>query len=170
MNNKLTPNELAFIALSNEYCQCIETVHQTGDRDTIVESMLKVLPRIYITATDLSLNGFDDDIDEFIDAALDENTYDMVRVMLSQLMAEDDVYLETFMEDMRYSDSPISATVSENLADLYQEFYNFVHGIQDVTTAVQRALIEACLVNFREYWGQTLCNVLRAMHSIRYTI
>ena len=41
-------------------------------------------------------------------------------------MAEEDIYLEVFLEDMKYSDTPISASVSENLADLYQEFFNLI--------------------------------------------
>ncbi len=40
-------------------------------------------------------------------------------------MGEDDVFLETFEEDMKYSDTPVAASVSESLADIFQPLYNF---------------------------------------------
>lgn len=169
MNDQLTPNALAFIALTNEYCHTLEHI---GDLQqlTLAQTMLKLLPRIYITAGDLAMAKRDVEDEGYISPSLDENTYDQLRLLIANIMGEDDVYLETMVEDMRYSDSPVSATVSENLADLYQEFFNFVHSVQDMPTEVQYGLIEACVANFREYWGQTLCNVLRALHNLYFAI
>lgn len=170
MSQELSPNALAFIALTNEYCHAIETAqpqepYRPLSNLQFVHSMLKLLPRIYIVATDLFDNK-GDWTDEFIESSLDENIYDQMRHKLSQIMCDDDVYLETNLDDMQYSDTPVSATISECLADLYQEFYNLVHAVQDIPTELQVNLIDACMYNFREYWGQTLCNVLRAMHTI----
>ena len=163
--NKLSPNELAFIALTNEYCQAIESAAD-HDRDSLVGAMTKLLPRIYITASDLDMNVM---TETFITSSLDEGAYDQVRDTLAQIMADEDVYLEVFLDDMKYSDTPISATVSENLADLYQEFYNLVQAVQYATSEDQSALIGLCYANFSDYWGQTLVNVLRALHNIKYT-
>ena len=154
---KLTPNELAFIALANEYCHALEHANECETRDQFVAQMLKLLPRLYITISD-------------IDSALDEDVYDLVRDRVAQIMAEEDIYLEVFMEDMKYSDTPISASVSENLADLYQEFFNLIHSIQDALTETQHEMLCQCKINFINYWGQTLCNVLRALNAIYYGI
>jgi hypothetical protein len=81
-------------------------------------------------------------------------------------MGETDVYLEVFEEDMKYSDTPIAVTVSENLADLYQEFFNLVYSVKDADTEAQTQLLHLCKENFKDYWGQTLCNVMRALHAI----
>lgn len=170
MSRELSPNALAFIALTNEYCHAIETIEPQESYNmesnlAFVHSMLKLLPRIYIVATDL-FDTKGDLTDEFIDSSLDENTYDLMRQKLSQVMGDDDAYLETNVNDMQFSDTPVTATVSENLADLYQEFYNLVHAVQDIPTELQVLLIDSCTYNFRSYWGQTLCNVLRALHTI----
>ncbi len=164
-NAKLKPNSLAFIALANEYCHAMESAIDM-EREQLVAHMLKLLPRLYIAASDLgeSLAYSEYDIEPY----LDEEAYDQVRDFLSQLMAEEDVYLEVFVEDMKYSDTPISATVSENLADLYQEFFNFIANVKDATTAVQQELLGIEKSNFGNYWGQTLCNVLRALNTIYY--
>lgn len=161
--DKLSPTSLAFIALTNEYCQLVENC---GDytREGLIEALVKLLPRIYITVTDLEPNL--EFFDAFISQTLDEPSYEMVRSGLSAIMGEDDVYLEVFLDDMKYSDTPIATSISENLADLYQEFYNLVASLRDLNTDEQRQILGMCKENFVEYWGQTLCNVLRALHSL----
>jgi hypothetical protein len=115
-NSKLSPSSLAFIALTNEYCQLAENSIDY-DRNGFVESMIKLLPRIYITIIDIEpeLELYGDPINQ----ALDEDTYNAVSGNISALMGEEDVYLEVFMKDMKYSDTPIATSISENLADLY---------------------------------------------------
>lgn len=161
---KLSPTSLAFIALTNEYCEIVENCADYS-REGFVDSMMKLLPRIYITVLDIEPNL--DFSDAFISQSLDEPTYEVVRGSISALMGEDDVYLEVFLEDMKYSDSPIATSISENLADLYQEFYNLVASLRDLNTEEQRHILSMCKENFSEYWGQTLCNVLRAIHSLK---
>ena len=54
MNNpqQLNPNSLSFIALTNEFCQVLEH-SDSASRGEFMDKMLKILPRIYIVATDL---------------------------------------------------------------------------------------------------------------------
>lgn len=162
---KLTPNELAFIALANEYCHALERVHECETRDQFVAQMLKLLPRLYITISDIEDDAYSE---EFIDSALEEDVYDLVSDRVAQIMGEEDIYLEVFLEDMKYSDTPISASISENLADLYQEFFNLIHSVQDALTETQHEMLCQCKINFINYWGQTLCNVLRALNKAFY--
>ena len=72
------------------------------------------------------------------------------------------------MDDMKYSDTPLSSSISENLADIYQALYNLVAGVKDATTEAANEVIANCKADFETYWGQTLCNVLRALHSLRF--
>ncbi|MBR1882094.1 MAG: DUF5063 domain-containing protein [Muribaculaceae bacterium] len=166
---KLSPNELAFIALANEYCEAIELALNQGEASALADKMLRMLPRIYIVTSDLPVT---DDAwrESYIEPTLTEQRYDSVRDALSAVLAEDDVYLEVMVEDMKYSDTPIATSISENLADLYQEFYNFVNSIADLPTSMQQELVAACVDNFYQYWGQTLCNVTRALHFSFKTI
>ena len=163
--DKLTPNELAFIALANEYCHALERANENESRDQFVAQMLKLLPRLYITVGDIEDNTYSE---EFIDPALEEDVYDLVRHRIEEIMAEEDMYLEVFLEDMKYSDTPIAVSISENLADLYQEYFNLIHSIQDALTETQHEMLCQCKINFINYWGQTLCNVLRALNAVYY--
>ena len=69
----MTTNAITFIGLCNEYCIAVENAHQS-ERDEFIDLMLKLLPRLYITATDLaSAPGGDADEDVFLVEALDED-------------------------------------------------------------------------------------------------
>lgn len=164
--NILSRNSLSLIAMANEYCHDIESTLEK-DREEFVTAMLKLLPRIYIVITDVEDKEDNNELD-YIDSYLYEDTYNNVRENVYRLMGEDDVYLEVFEEDMKYSDTPIATTISENLADIYQELYNFLMTLQNVPTEVATNLIYVLKDNFKSYWGQTLVNVMRALHSLKY--
>lgn len=165
-NISLSPNSLAFIALANEYCHALENIFDYDDRQAFVAEILRLLPRLYMSVSDIKP---DENTDSFIDSYLDENDYDNVRDNISRMMADEDIYLEVFMDDMKYSDTPIGTSVSENLADIYQPLYNFVATVKDATDETITEAIAAIKTDFTTYWGQTLCNVLRALHSVYYT-
>lgn len=162
---QLAPNSLAFIALANEYCSAIEKYQEMAKEDFMVQ-MLRLLPRIYIAANDINIESSPDGY--YIEPYLDEDVYDHLRTGIAAVMAEDDVFLETFEEDMKYSDTPVAATISESLADLYQEFYNLVASVRDMTTEATNSILITCKEDFATFWGQTLCNVLRALHCAYY--
>ncbi|MCH4155901.1 MAG: DUF5063 domain-containing protein [Muribaculaceae bacterium] len=166
-NEALSTNSIALIALANEYCHAIETIEEAEEPEAFIASMLKMLPRIYITASDVT-TAIDEDESYYVESYLDETTYDQVRSHIAEMMGDEDTYLEVFEEDMKYSDTPIAVTVSESLADIYQDLYNFVAAVKDAPTEAQQEIIGQCKQNFDNYWGQTLCNVLRALHNIRY--
>nr|MBD5376500.1 DUF5063 domain-containing protein [Bacteroides sp.] len=164
----LTPGMLAFIALANEYCQALEKARDT-ERDTFVATMLRLLPRLYMTATDLNIVlDIDQEDDAVLDQILDEDTYNAVRDGVAALMGGDDVFLETFEEDMKYSDTPIGASISENLADIFQVLYNSTEMVKEAPVERIPAILQAVKEDFENYWSQTLCNVLRPLNHIRY--
>lgn len=162
----LNTNSIAFIGLCNEYCVALENARES-ERDEFIDRMLHLLPRLYIMATDLSVNIVEEE-EPYIDSALDEDYYESVRRNVENLMGEDDVYLEVFEDDMKYSDTPVSASISEGLADLFQVMFNFLATVRDTTDEVAGLAIIAMRDDFRAYWSATLCNVLRALNHLAY--
>lgn len=167
MENSLNTNSIAFIGLCNEYCVCVQNAPDT-ERGEFIDSMLRLLPRLYISATDLrpAIEEMDD-MDAYLESCLDEDSYEAVRRNMEALMEADDVYLEVFEEDMKYSDTPVSASISEGLADIFQVTYNFIQTIRDATDETVNIAINAIRDDFRSYWSATLCNVLRAINHIK---
>lgn len=162
----LNTNAIAFIGLCSEYCNVLENARES-EPEEFTESMLKLLPRLYIAATDLSVSYIEDE-EPYLDSFLDEDYYESVRRAVETLMGEHDVYLEVFEEDMKYSDTPVSASISEGLADIFQVLYNFINTVKDSTDEVTAIALLAVRDDFRSYWSATLCNVLRALNHLAY--
>lgn len=160
----LSNNILAFIALSNEYCHAIENA-SSSSKDDFVNNMLRILPRIYISANDLASPAMISEA-SYIPASLDEDYYESMRRAMEALLGEDDTYLEVFESDMKYSDTPIAASISEELADIFQVLYNFVENVKDAPEGVILDSIDAVKEDFKLYWSQTLCNVMRPLNAI----
>lgn len=165
----LAPNTLAFMALSNEYCHALETVAEKSP-DEFVVLMTRLLPRIYMTAADLTRSAVAlGDDDACIDRVLDENHYEAVRASVSAAMGGEDVYLEVFEEDMKYSDTPVTASLSEGLTDIFQVLYDFLETVRDAPDEIIDAAVMAVKEDFEAYWSAKLCNVMRPLNALRYS-
>lgn len=161
----LTNNTLTLMALCNEYCKAIETASQT-ERNDFINNMLRLIPRIYITTQSIEpgvMGGYGDLVD-----ALTEDVYDSLRSAMSALLGEDDTYLDVFVEDMKYSDTPIALSLSEGLADIYQSAYNYLETCRDAVDDIIDEATEAFYNQFTTYISQAMCNVLRPLNSLRY--
>ncbi|MCM1297149.1 MAG: DUF5063 domain-containing protein [Muribaculaceae bacterium] len=159
-------NSIAFIGLCSEYCQALEGARE-ADRDEFTEHMLHLLPRLYVAATDLSINMIEEE-EPYIDSALDEDYYESIRRNLETLFGPDDVYLEVFEENMKYSDTPVSASISEGLTDIFQSTYNFLSMVRNAPDEIVGLGLIAMRDEFRSYWSMTLCNVMRALNNLAY--
>jgi len=163
---KLSNNTLAFIALANEYCAACENVPKT-EPTAFVASMLRLLPRIYIAATDIVADTVEMPGD--IRAVLDEDTYNAVSDGIRAVMGGNDTYLEVFEEDMKYSDTPIGASIAEGLADIFQVLYDFLETVRTAPNELINDAMYAVRDSFDQYWAQTLTNVLRALNAVKYS-
>lgn len=165
---ELAPNSLAFIALCNEYCCAVENCRESQPADFIA-SMLRLLPRIYIVASDLKPAPLMEDTDPYIESYLDEDYYESLRREIENLLGPDDVYLEVFEEDMKYSDTPIGMSVAEGVCDVFQVLYNFISMVRDAPEDIVNMALHAVRADFKVYWSQRLCNLLRPLNHIRYS-
>lgn len=162
---KLSNNALAVMALASEYCRALELAGNM-EPHVFVDKMTHLLPRIYMAVTDLPRTDADEPEYMFGANHLDETAYDRVRQQIASLLGEDDTYLDTFVEDMKYSDTPICATVSEGLADIFQVLYNFVEDVRNADVESTFNHLGMLRADFCEYWSQVLCNVMRPLNDI----
>lgn len=173
---KLGANSISFIALCHRYCVTLESLadESPADADGFCRTMLYLLPRLYMTAFDLRRDDDDNPAADYRDAdsgdsiseVLDEDSYMAVRERVAAVMGSHDTFLETNVEDMRYSDTPIAASVSECLADIYQSAYNFVATARVVPSDMLPELLADMKTQFRDYWSEALCNVLRVLNGL----
>ncbi len=157
---------LEFVTVAVQYCTFLETAHEK-QKEEFTDTTLKLLPLLYLKG---ALCPKFDSLDEYDEpfAFVTQENYDIIRNNIACVMGEMDDYLDVFVEDMKYSDTPVLTTVSENLADIYQDLKNFVLAYRDGTDEERMKALSECKTNFENYWGQRLTNVMRALHEVRY--
>lgn len=163
MNRRL----ITLTSLSAEYCSACENAGEMEKKE-FIDRMLDLLPRIYWEFFDISADGIVmlEEFDYF-SSYVDEDYYESVRRQIETLLGPDDVFLETFEEDMKYSDTPIAASVGECLADIFQPLYNFISLVKESDGLSASEAYLSCREDFDSYWSQTLCNVMRALNAVR---
>lgn len=164
-STKLSNNALTVMALSSEYCRAVELAESTEPKE-FVDKMIHLLPRIYMAVCDLPEASFEEPDYMFGATHLDEAYYDQVCRNIAALLGEADTYLETFHEDMKYSDTPIAATISEGLSDIFQVLFNFVEDVRNAAPDDITEHLNGLRSDFTDYWSQTLCNVMRPLNEI----
>lgn len=158
-------NVIEFVTVAAETCGFLERI-ETLSRDEFVETSLKLLPLLYLKASLLPKCSYIDD--EELEFFVTEDVYELIRINVASVLAEKDDYLEVFLPEMRYSDTPIKKCVSEDFADIYQDLKNFVFIFQLGLNQTMNDALVRCKNNFAEYWGQRLVNSLRALHDIKF--
>ena len=159
---------LGVMQLAADYCATCENAREM-EKMEFIDRMLNLLPHIYWEFHDLSadvvaLGEFD-----YFSSYVDEDYYESIRRHIEALLGPDDVFLETFEEDMKYSDTPIAASIAESLADIFQPLFDFISITKDTDGDKMTEAYMQCKEDFESYWSQTLCNVLRALNHIKYS-
>ncbi len=155
---------LEITAVSAEYCTTLENASEFL-RSEFVDKILSLLPRIYMNFREF--NPIEGDENYYGQSYMEEDYYESVRRKIEGVMGAEDMFLETFVEDMKYSDTPIAVSVSECLADIFQPLYDFVSAVRESDGEGLTQAYMGCRDSFEEYWSQILCNVLGALNSIR---
>lgn len=158
-------NSLALVALARQYCAEIDnTVQNTVEREALLKMCVRLLPRLYIALSDLPDKEWD--TAGYISNVIEEDEYNAVRSRLQSILGEDDTYLEVFEEDMKYSETPIAASISEGLADIYQSMYNFTETVREAPEEVISEALEAVKDEFRTFLSGAICNVMRPINML----
>ncbi len=159
-------NVIEFVTVANEFCSWLENCPSMA-RSEFVDTGRKMLPLLYLKASVLPKSDAMLE-DDFLEKYVSEEEYQQITNQVLLKMGPYNDYLEVFTADMQHSEEPLTASISENLADVYQDVKDFLMSYRTAVTEIMNdALIE--LVNsFEEFWGQRLVNVLRAMHEIAF--
>ncbi len=158
-------NVIEFVTVGREFCNWLESFSEQS-REEFLDTSLKILPLLYLKAN--MLPKTEPILDDFVERFVTEEEYDQIRLQLKMKMGGFDEYLEVFTDEMRHSDIPLSSTVSENLADIYQDIKDFLMNYRLAITDIMNDALAEVINHFETYWGQSLVNVLRALHQVRY--
>lgn len=156
---------LDLVRLAATYCSRLEEGDATSERSSFVDLMRGLLPMIYLK---LTLMDKMPEAEGWLEPTVNEADYDYIRQRVARCMNEHDDYLDVFVSDFKYSDTPILCTISENLADIYQALREFTAAYQTENEEVMAAALYSIQEDFEHQMGQTILNALRALHDTRF--
>ncbi len=164
MDERVYSKEIVeFVTVGLEFCGRVERSAE-ADRNDFLLTLTRILPLLYLKASLLPT----DEPDEEYDLAnyVTEEQYEYLRNTIRDLIGRDDDYLEVFDADMAYSDTPIAASISDGIADIYQDIRDLLEVYRYGDETMSRMAICRCRENFATYWGQKLVNIMRPLHSL----
>jgi hypothetical protein len=158
-------NTIEFVAVAKSFCDFMDQL-ESIDKQQFLDTMIRLLPLLYLKASLLPQNELlTDDPQESFAA---EDQYAILSQTISDILGVDDAYLEVFHSDIQYTDTPVAAFISENMADIWQDLFNFISVFRLGYDETMNDSLYVCRTNFEQFWGQSLVNVLRALHNCKY--
>ena len=159
-------NVIEFVAAANEYCKYAE--YASGIKgDEMLRILQRILPYLYLKASLLpQLEPFFEDGNEKF---VTEDDWFRIHDTFREKFGTANDYLEVFDDKIKDSDTPIVASLAENMADIYQDLKDFLLLYQTGTSEIMNDALWESRLNFENYWGQKLTNALRAIHKFIYS-
>jgi hypothetical protein len=165
VNPVYSKNTIEFVAVAKSFCDFMDQL-EAMDKRTFLDTTTKLLPLLYLKASLLPQN--EQLSDEEAELFASEDQYAVLSQMISDLLGPDDAFLEVFHSDIQYSDAPVAAFISEHIADIWQDLFNFISVFRLGYDETMNEALYMCRTNFETFWGQRLVNVLRALHACKY--
>ena len=159
-------NVVEFVTVANEYCASMENVSHYSALENL-QKLQKLLPLLYLKAAVLPKieRLLDDELEKYIT----EFDYNFLQQKWIQLLNENDSFYEVFDPNIQFGQETVTASVSENLLDIYQGLKDFITSYSIGNEDVMNDSLAECMFQFEGAWGQQLVNVMRAVHMLVYS-
>jgi len=156
-----TANVIDMFTVANEFCIFTENASKYNP-DEVLQYYVKICPLLYLKGAILPVLEADEDYlgERFVNEDQWESIYNS---LLSVFAEKDDFHTLSY----EIADTiPLKASISEHLADVYQDLKDFVLLYQkNLAYAKQNAVYE-CRVLFITHWGIRISSLLPALHAI----
>ena len=159
-------NVIEFVTIANEFCYIIEGAGKIPIQSNL-QKLQKILPLLYLKAALLPETEII--LDEELEKYVTEFDYNLYNKEWLRALGENDSFYEVFDPSMQFGQETVTASISENLTDIYQPVKNFILSYSIGNDDVMNDALYECRFSFEEYWGQNLVNVLRAIHRLVYS-
>jgi hypothetical protein len=157
---------LEFVRVANDYSQFVEQAESFKIKE-FIDKAHKLMASLYLRAANLP--ELDSKFENMNQRFVNEQDYSYIRQKVLKKLGQYDSYEEVFTQLREESDDAVSASISENMADMYQDIKDFLLLYEIGTEEVMYEAIWECRQSFKTYWGQRLTNGLRALHFLRYS-
>jgi hypothetical protein len=158
-------NVIEFVAVANEYCHFVENTAELT-REELLDKSVKLMSLVYLKASLLPDN--EPINEESNEKFVTEFDWQFVHNGIEQMLGNDDTYLDFFDNEMNETPEPVASSISENMADIYQDLKDFLEIYKLENDDLSNDALYECKNNFGEYWGFRLVNSMRIIHYLRY--
>ena len=159
-------NVIEFVTVASEYCNSMENAARYSAQENL-QKLQKLLPLLYIKAA--VLPRIERQLDDELEKYVTELDYNVLHQKWLQLLNENDTFYEVFDAEIQFGSETVTASISENLLDIYQGLKDFLTSYSIGNEDVMNDSLAECLFNFENSWGQQLVNVMRAVHMLVYS-
>jgi hypothetical protein len=156
---------IEFATAANEYCQFAEQA-ATFEKSQFIEQSLNILAQLYLKAS--ALPQTEKIHDEPNERFVTEYDWTFVRNGIQSILGDDDFYFDNYDLEMNELPEPATYSISEHLADIYQDAKDFVELYKIGDDSISNDAIYDCSINFKYYWGPRLLHALRMLHYFAF--
>ena len=116
-------NVIELITVANEFCSFLERAEEMETSD-FLGRLQKLLPLLYLKTSLLPVFGqaWDDELEKYVT----EMDYNVIQQNVILHLGANDDYQEVFTPGMQFSETALTASISENVADIYQDIKDLV--------------------------------------------
>jgi hypothetical protein len=158
-------NVIEMITVANEFCSFLERSEEMESSD-FLSRLQKLLPLLYLKAS--LLPEFEIEADDELEKFVTELDYNLIQQKVLRHTGAGDDYQEVFISGMQFSETALTASIAENVADIYQDMKDLVLSFRMLNEEVMEKALSESQYNFAHLWGQKLVNSLRAIHNLIY--
>jgi hypothetical protein len=151
---------LEMITLAHEYCLFFEKAEQYSDRD-ILNYFQKIAPLMYLKGSLLPADTEPEP--EYMERFVTEEQWEAIFKSLREKLQQSDTF---YIHDHNYD--TLKASLSENMADIYQDMKDFVMLYQKAPIQSKTCAVAELQQLYENHWGITVIQSLSAVHSILY--
>lgn len=160
----LSKSVIDMATVANEFCYFFETV-EGKDKEIILEFIQRILPLLYVKGS--LLPNLQPKNPEANERFVTEEQWEVVFTTLRSIFARDD---EFWLIDPQYINEtePLKASLSENIADIYQDMKDFLLLMQKNTLPARENAINECSELLANHWGYRIGNIFSQVHHLIY--
>ncbi len=156
---------IEFVTVANEYCKFLEQVTELT-KDEFIQRALKILTLLYLKGS--LLPDTRKILDEPIEKFVTEYDWMYIRNGVQNILGEDDLYIDNYDLEMNELPEPATYSVSEHMADIYQDIKDFIEIFKLDNETLSNDAIFECFTQFKFYWGPRLLHTTRILHLLAY--
>lgn len=158
-------NVIDMFTVANEFCIFTEKAGQFNT-DEVLQYYAKICPLLYLKGAILPV--VEPDEDYFGERFVNEDQWESIYNSLLPVFADKDEFYTLSYENA--DNIPLKASMSEHIADIYQDLQDFVLLYQKNHIYSKQNAVYECGNLFKSHWGARIAAFLPALHSIAFHV